>query len=183
MKTSLSPFGIAGCEQLKAGSVLISRKQHTEELLNRSVILILEHDETGATGIILNKPCISTDETTGEEPLYYGGTYDTHRVGILLDSDRDTTHAVEICEGIYYSERCEILSSKNFRDAIKVSGLKAFIGFTVWQPGQLSAEIENNDWWVSEAQLKELTSMGNYAWEKMTFKAINSSQPVYSVFN
>src|SRR4051812_10355363 len=130
MKTSLSPFLVSSCG-LKAGSVLISRKKNSEELLNRSVILILEHDETGTTGIILNKPGISPESTCENEPLYYGGTYDTHRVGVLLDSDHGTTRAVKICEGIYYSERCVILSSKDFRKALNDSCLKAFIGFTV----------------------------------------------------
>jgi putative transcriptional regulator len=183
MKTSLTTFRISSCEHLKAGSVLISRKKHSEELLNRSVILILEHDETGSTGIILNKAGISPEGTDENEPLHYGGTYDTHRIGVLLDNDHCASRAVKICEGIYYSERCEVLERKNFRESMISMGLKAFIGFTVWQPGQLEEEVQNHDWWISEPDFEELRMTGKYTWERMTIKATKALRPAQPAFN
>ena len=50
------PNSKAACiSMLKPGNVLVSQCFLDNELLDRSVILILEHDETGSTGVILNK--------------------------------------------------------------------------------------------------------------------------------
>ena len=146
-------------DQIQPGRVLIARKHMNDELLNRAVILILEHDETGTTGIILNKSSIPTHQHSrdkSEERIYYGGTYDTHRVGVILSDNSFTQKAIKISNGIYYSENYFLLKEKNFSEAMHAANLKAFIGFTVWRPGQLEHEVENNNWWIDDFNTDEL---------------------------
>ncbi|MFL5764085.1 MAG: YqgE/AlgH family protein [Bacteroidia bacterium] len=173
MTTSVLPSVYLSLEGLRPGSVLISRKKNKEELLNKSVVLILEHDETGSTGIVINKPAIFPDEQEGAEPLHYGGTYETHRVGILLNDDSCEGRPVWITDGLFYCERCELLNRHNFRETLIKSGLKAFIGLTVWQAGELEQEIASGNWWMSEFT-KDLLAEQVCSWERMTFRVLKA---------
>lgn len=153
-------------DQIKPGRVLIARNPMKDELLNKSVILILEHDETGSTGIILNKKSISFDPAPeSEEIIYYGGSYDTHRVGVILSENNSPQKAIKISDEIYYSENHFLLKEKNFSQALNTANLKAFIGFTVWKSGQLEQELENNDWWVDDFKTSELFIKDMDLWE------------------
>jgi putative transcriptional regulator len=161
--------------QIKAGKVLIARKCMNDELLNKSVILLLEHDETGSTGIILNKCGISSEleGSKKDELICYGGTYDTHRVGVILDTEHLAKRAIKIAEGIYYSENCSLFQEKNFKQAIHAANLKAYIGFTVWQAGQLEQEIDTNKWWIDEFSTEDLKTASIGLWEHRALKLAN----------
>lgn len=182
-----SRLKINTAQQIKPGKILVAQKFMAEELLNRSVILILEHDETGSTGLILNKPGIpiSNDHHAAEikEPIYYGGTYDTHRVGVLLEDDKLATKAIKIAEGIYYSENCILFQEKNFREAMNRANLKAFIGFTVWQGGQLELELEGNKWCISDFNADDLHKTGNAdLWEHKILQVSNTGGSLNPAF-
>ena len=70
-----------GIHAIKPGSVLIAQKIFGNELLDRSVILILEHDETGSTGVILNKSNFFSKSLSvlSNRDIGYGGSYDPQR--------------------------------------------------------------------------------------------------------
>jgi putative transcriptional regulator len=170
-------------DQIQPGRVLIARKHMNDELLHRSVILILEHDETGTTGIILNKTAISPSPAQlvrKEERIYYGGTYDTHRVGIILSDNSFAQKSIRISDGIYYSENCFLLNEKNFHEAMDIANLKAFIGFTVWKPGQLEKEIDDNNWWIDDFTFDELRAVKDVdLWE---YKLLQT-ETMYGLFH
>ena len=160
--------------QIKAGQILIAQKFMNDVLLHRSVVLILEHDETGSTGIILNKPAISIKsleipEENGQ--AQYGGTYDIQRTGYILKDSWLAIRSVKIAEGIYYSENCF--------PGNDLKRIKSFFGFTVWNAGQLEQEINENKWWVDDFKVEELYDPKNE--DLWTSKLLNSEN-MYGLF-
>jgi putative transcriptional regulator len=119
-----------------------------------SVILIVEHDEDGALGIILNRPLpLTLDQVAEESDLTYagsseatawrGGPVEPQR-GILLvhgglpgaeDTVLDFTHFV--------SHRKDLLEDL-FADP--EARFRLFLGYAGWGPGQLDGELAQGAW-------------------------------------
>src|SRR4051812_14562421 len=75
-------------KNVDVGSVIIAQPFWKDERYSRSVIIILNHDSSGSTGIILNKQTtLSLNEAipaiTEDLPLNYGGPFDTHTVSFI----------------------------------------------------------------------------------------------------
>src|SRR5206468_3530109 len=78
-------------KEVEVGSLLIAKPFWQDIKYNRSVIILLNHDNVGSTGIILNKqttllvndalPLLNTSL-----PLFYGGPFDTHTISYFHDN-------------------------------------------------------------------------------------------------
>lgn len=119
-----------------------------------TVVLIVEHDEEGALGVILNRPLPLTLEKVSEEgDLQYsgdseatawrGGPVDPQR-GIILvqgglpepeDTVVDLTHFV--------SHRKDLLEQLLAEPEAR---FRLFLGYAGWGPGQLDGEIAQGAW-------------------------------------
>lgn len=119
-----------------------------------SVVLIVEHDEEGALGVILNRPLPLALEQVGAEggmaylgpedaTAWRGGPVDPQR-GILLvqgglpeaeDTVVDLTHFV--------SHRRDLLESLLGDPQAR---FRLFLGYAGWSPGQLEEELEAGAW-------------------------------------
>ena len=162
---------------VKPGNVLIAQQLWNNELLSRSVILILEHDETGTTGIILNKSTLVSESLSmlTNKKLHYGGTYDTHRVG-FIHSIKDLSRAVQISDEVYFSEN---LAELEKHPAADPSRIKAFVGFTVWEAGQLEQELAERKWSVNDFRMEELQQVNDN--ELWGYKLLSSGN-MYGLF-
>lgn len=119
-----------------------------------SVVLVVEHDEEGALGLILNRPLPLALAQVGEEggfpyrgpeeaTAWRGGPVDPQR-GILLaqgglpepeDTVVDLTHFV--------SHRKDLLESLMEDPSAR---FRLFLGYAGWSPGQLDQELEVGAW-------------------------------------
>jgi putative transcriptional regulator len=119
-----------------------------------TVVLVVEHDEEGALGVILNRPLPLTLSQVCEEgqmtyagakesTAWRGGPVDPQR-GILLvqgglpedeDTVLDFTHFV--------SHRKDLLEDLL---ADPEARYRLYLGYAGWGPGQLDTEIEEGAW-------------------------------------
>ena len=119
-----------------------------------SVVLLVEHDEEGALGIILNRPLhLALEQICRESGIMYngpdeatawrGGPVDPQR-GIILvkgglpgddDTVLDLTHFV--------SHRKDLLEELM---ADPTTTYRLFLGYAGWGPGQLDMELEQGAW-------------------------------------
>jgi putative transcriptional regulator len=162
--------------EIKPGKVLIAQKFWENELLHRSVILILEHDETGSTGIILNKAKFIAQTVpfyNASEALLYGGTFDSHRLG-FIHQIKNLARTIKISDDIYYSENCLQLQKKISEGELNTRQVKAFMGFTVWNEGQLEKEMIEKKWWIDNFKMSELQEVeSDKLWEYKLMKKGN----------
>ncbi|HHH53126.1 MAG TPA: YqgE/AlgH family protein, partial [Bacteroidetes bacterium] len=94
--------------KIKKGDLLVSQPFMVDGNFRRSVVLLVEYNEEGALGFILNRPIdFSVDELMPDFPDfnaqgYFGGPVATntihfvHKVGELLEN------SVEVYDGIYW---------------------------------------------------------------------------------
>lgn len=130
-----------------------------------TVIYMVEHDENGAMGLVINRPFVKgpigdflkslgvEEETAkGEVILHYGGPVEPEKIFVLHSADYTGKGTKIVSGGISVTANVEIV-----RDIAqgKGPGRSIFaIGYAGWAPGQLEAEIKANGWFVIPADEK-----------------------------
>ena len=161
----------AGAAQAKvenlSGQLLIAAPDLTDRNFSRTVVYMLSHDESGALGLVVNEPMgevplqlllkgLRSEEaepeqgpgTPGEKILvHYGGPVDPGRGFILHSTDVMPPDSVRLGEDIAVSGKQELLEVLVGED--RPEHLMVFFGYSGWAPGQLEAEIERGDWYIS----------------------------------
>jgi putative transcriptional regulator len=148
-------------DTLETPVFLIAMKQVVDPFFHRSVVLLLEHDEGGSFGMIVNRPTDVSmlDLLAGlgvtwagalDAPSWFGGPVQPG-VGTVLygaeepaEEGEDVSHEIE--GGLHISRDIRVLTRLA---AAPPSELRLFLGYAGWGPGQLSQEIERNDWLVA----------------------------------
>ena len=141
--------------------LLVASPQLMDPNFARTVVLITEHNEEGAMGIVLNRPATTTvDEAAPEledlvEPgddVFVGGPVQPSSVIVLAEWDSPDDAAVRVFDGIGFvgadADPDEL--------ARTVSRARVFAGFAGWSTGQLEAELERDDWILEPAQADDV---------------------------
>ncbi|MEA3287814.1 MAG: YqgE/AlgH family protein [Candidatus Marinimicrobia bacterium] len=144
------------------GHILIAMPHLTDPYFGRSLVLICEHDDQGAMGLIINKSfedesvkdifqtLIVNDNAINEviSPIYFGGPVDLERGFLLHGADFLTDETMQI------NNTFSLTSNSNIIEAIKAGHgpqqFKLMLGYAGWGTGQLEREIENGDWLFQE---------------------------------
>lgn len=121
-----------------------------------TVVLIGSHDESGAVGVILNRPL---DVTVAQavptlaglagptEPLFQGGPVAPQEAVLLVDVAAPGLLDVPVLENIgFLTGDVPAEFSGDIRRA------RVFLGHAGWGPGQLEAELEAGGWIVEPAR-------------------------------
>ncbi len=146
-------------EGLGKGVFLVASETLSDPNFSQTVVLLLEYDETGAVGLIVNRPTeISLASVLpGEEELkdrhelvFIGGPVDKSQLFLLLRSASLPRQSEEIVDGVYVSTSLgtlrEILAEES-----TVAAFQAYAGYSGWGPGQLDAELIRGDWLIAPA--------------------------------
>jgi putative transcriptional regulator len=145
-----------------AGSLLISEPLLADGFFKRSVVLVSEHDTTGALGFILNKLTdvklndAVDDFPVFDAPLFFGGPVDTdtlfyiHTMGHLFED------AKEIIQGVYLGGDYDRLKFLIDTKQINNKQIRFYAGYSGWSEKQLEREITQHSWMLGHAN-KEFT--------------------------
>jgi putative transcriptional regulator len=142
------------------GQLLIAGPALMDHNFWRTVVLVVEHSEEGAFGLVLNRP---SETNVGEavqeleelvdpgEPLFIGGPVQPSSV-IVLGRFEDPSDAALLAfddVGVLGGGR-----SIEERSAGLLAG-RAFVGHAGWGAGQLDSELERGDWILEPARLQD----------------------------
>lgn len=138
------------------GSLLIATPQLRDSPFSRTVVLLIQHDENGAVGIVLNRTINETvsnlwKHVSGEPcevdlPVNMGGPVS----GPLM-----ALHCVKpLCEletpaGIYVASSRECLQKLVHQSK---SPFRVYVGHAGWGGGQLEQELSNGYWYTAPAR-------------------------------
>jgi putative transcriptional regulator len=144
-----------------AGHLLVAAPSMRDPHFERAVILIIQHDRSGAVGIIINKPIGKTSiaslfetpgqgrDVHGEVRVFLGGPVQPEAGSVVHSADYRRPETVVVSDRLSMTSSLDIL-----RDIGAKKGpakiLVAF-GYTGWGPNQLEREIEAHAWGVAEA--------------------------------
>lgn len=139
------------------GQLLVAAPSLMEPNFHRTVVLVAEHDEEGALGLVLNRPLETEVAEAAPELallasdgdlLYSGGPVQPSGAVVLADFvDRDAA-------GLLVLGSIGLPASEQEPDALAeaVTRARVFAGHSGWGPGQLDAELEADGWIVGPAE-------------------------------
>ncbi|WP_156229527.1 YqgE/AlgH family protein [Corynebacterium comes] len=143
------------------GMLLVAAPGMFSEEFNRSVVLIIEHNEQLTFGVNLaSRSDLAVFNIMPEwlpavakpQALYIGGPLNQQSVvglamtkaGVDID---DTEHLNRLANRLAHVD----LRAEPGDVAELVEGMRLFAGYAEWSPGQLAGEIERGDWYVTPA--------------------------------
>ena len=125
------------------------------DYFRRTVILMVEHTEEGAFGVVLNRASESTvgeavpalaDLAGADEPVQIGGPVATDSVVVLGEFD-DPEASPKVVVGD--------LGVVDPEEAAAVRRVRIYAGHAGWGPGQLEGELENEAWLIEPASSQD----------------------------
>ena len=136
---------------------LIASPQLTDDFFDHSLVYLIEHNEEGAFGVVVNKSApaklseIVDDlaDMTNTPPLMVGGPVNRNVVLFLHDNNPEQEESMELFDGVCLSSTAGFLD--NLRTGRAPVRCCAFIGSSGWAPGQLDEEIAADAWLVVPA--------------------------------
>lgn len=146
----------------RKGRLLVASPSLVDENFNRAVVLVLEHNEEGSLGLVLNRPSglaatealperISSLLPEGEE-IYKGGPVQREAVIVLadfVDAEKAASIAFDTVGIVDPDGALEDLS-------LHVRTARAFGGYAGWGAGQLEREIEEDAWIDAVGQVEDV---------------------------
>jgi putative transcriptional regulator len=138
------------------GHLLVAGPSLIDPNFRRTVVLVGEHSEDGALGVVLNRSSESTvaeavPELTaivdGDEPVHVGGPVQSSAIVVLADFV-DVERA-----GSLVLDTVGFLPAEVDPDELgELRRARVFAGYAGWAPGQLEEELEEGSWIVEPAQ-------------------------------
>jgi putative transcriptional regulator len=166
-------------DRFLGGKLLIATPMIGDPRFDRSVILMCDHSDEHAMGIIINKPVsglrlpelfdqlgIETDTTAPDRAVLLGGPVERDR-GFVLHSDDFAADGstLPVSAGIGLTATKDILEAIASDHPPRRSVLA--LGYAGWGPGQLEDELTANAWLVADPDEALIFSDTNdNKWEK-----------------
>ena len=145
--------------------LLLARPELRDPNFGGSVVMVLNNIGHAPAGLIVNRPTRVTvaqlfpeiESIAGRhDKVYFGGPVQmTSRVSFLFRSEIEPEKAARVLDGIYLSTDHTLLRNLLARDD-PMDGLRVFVGYSGWSPGQLEAEIARGDWTLAPADADAL---------------------------
>ncbi len=138
------------------GRLLIAGPTLLDPNFVRTVVLIGEHNEDGALGVVLNRPSETTvgeavpdleDLTDADDPVHVGGPVQPSAVLVLAEYEQPD-QAQQLVTG---SVGFVAVDEEGDRVATALGRARVFAGYAGWGPGQLETELERDDWIVADS--------------------------------
>ncbi len=152
------------------GQLLVAGPDLLDPNFRRSVLLIGEHGEEGAMGVVLNRPSAVSvadavpplaelvDET---ELVYVGGPVQPQAIVVLGDFRDPTEAGTLVLDSIGFLPG-EIESAAEVGSLMRA---RVFAGYAGWGPGQLESEIADEAWFVEGATPEDVfTEKPDHLW-------------------
>jgi putative transcriptional regulator len=150
-----------GVETLR-GKLLIAGPNLHDPNFARTVVLVGEHNEDGALGVILNRPSDTpvaeavpdlADLVDDGAPVHVGGPVQPSAVLVLAEFAAPEATQTMVCGTIGFLALDEE-EEKATRTATKRA--RVYAGYAGWGPGQLEAELERDDWIIEDADPEDV---------------------------
>ena len=163
---------------------IVATDNLNDSRFKNAVIIMLDHDEKGALGIVINKPIgIFTlgsllknlnDQNIEEKkiynvklPIYWGGPLDNNKIFIIHSKDyknNNTKNYKNVSITSDYKALLDIAQKKGPKNSLVIVGLSA------WTLGQLDGEIDKGHWNLSEVSEEILFEKNNEIKHQMATK-------------
>lgn len=174
-------------EPLQTGKLLIASPFTNDYHFSRAVVLLIEHNEQGSTGIVVNKnfhyhtwlnDLVPALEFAPRIPVYKGGPVDRKMI-FILHTLKEIEASYPIGNGLYMNGDFEAIQQYILEGNPTEGVLRAFIGYAGWDKGQLETELTENAWIVGQTH-KEALLKTNY--RELWYNSLSSMGGKYALW-
>jgi putative transcriptional regulator len=140
-----------------AGQLLVALPSLSDPRFTRTVIYMVKHDASGATGLIINRPIgdvpisvllkqtgLPETGATGSIKLHVGGPVEPTRISVLHSDDYKGPETTLLAGGMAVTSQPDILEAIVAGKGPRRAHFN--VGFAGWGPGQLEEEIRDGYW-------------------------------------
>ena len=154
-----------------APALLLSMPQLRDPNFSRTVVLLCEHSEEGAFGLVVNRPLVTsgrvivnlepapeesrqpaeTVATERELQVWVGGPVEPQRSWMLVGNEPDANEEARgrrIADALYLSTSPDLL--RRLLEPDPPPRTRLVVGYSGWAPGQLEAELQASAWLMSD---------------------------------
>ncbi|SNR50827.1 putative transcriptional regulator [Lutibacter agarilyticus] len=135
-----------------------------DKSFNRSVIYLTEHSKEGSIGFILNKPTefILSDlmpEIESDFMIYNGGPVEQENLYFIHQLPELIPNSIQISDDIYWGGNFDALTDLLNSNSIDKSKIRFFLGYSGWSEEQLTEELKESTWIVTENKFQNLLNI------------------------
>ena len=151
------------------GQLLVASSQLADPNFARTLVLLIQHNQDGAFGVVVNRPLTKTIQELWREvgsmpchsrqPIYAGGPVPGPLVSLHT---RRKLAETEPAPGVYFAAK------KQHLDQLVLSeepAYKIFVGHAGWGAGQLESELDQGAWRTLPATTACVFSTDEMLWE------------------
>lgn len=194
------PYGGAAPPERLVGQLLVAGPRLADPNFARRVVLVLDHGEHGAVGVVIDRPGgVAVGEilpqwhslATAPAELFTGGPVARNAlIGLVRLAARPTTTDDSLLERSGWRMLVDAerpvgtvdLSSDPSLIADSLVGARIFSGYAGWDADQLESEIEEGSWYVVPAEARDPISADPEGLWRRVLKRQGGAQAVVSGF-
>lgn len=179
MESVAAPVGVQNgtvTADRTTGRLLVSTPLLDDGVFHRSVILVLQHDDNGAQGVVLNKPLGAEvdavlpgwgEHIAAPQTLFQGGPVQMDSALGLVTVPGDEVLPPG-SQRLFGSVAIIDLDTPPLLVMPEVGGLRIFAGYAGWSGGQLEGELRRGSWFVVDSAAGDLlTDDPEHLWERV----------------
>ncbi|MEL6624102.1 MAG: YqgE/AlgH family protein [Bacteroidota bacterium] len=136
------------------GRFLISEPFMADQNFQRTVVFLVEHNEQGSLGFVLNRQISSKihevvdDVLPHESPVFIGGPVEPNTLHFIHQFP-EVPGSKEVFEGVFFGGDFDVLRQGMNTGNYTADQLLFFVGYSGWGAGQLEGELERKSWIVA----------------------------------
>jgi putative transcriptional regulator len=163
--------------------MLVATPIITEPPFSRTVVALIEHDDEGALGLIINLPSDlpvaeflpeATADVVPPKVIFVGGPVGTDSaLGVVMAEEANSVRRSPFA-GVSLVDPTD--------PELERSDMRVFGGFAGWSPGQLEAEIREGAWWSVSAHREDFFAQDPESLWEATVRRVKGRTPLYATF-
>ncbi len=135
-----------------AGRLLVATPSLLDPNFYRTVVLMIEHDEDGALGVVLNRPLEipvadyleEWEYLVADPPVVFSGGPVQPEVALAVANGPHSTGDLSAL----IMEDIQLIDLDLDPAVVTFERIRVFSGYAAWAPRQLEGEINEGAWWI-----------------------------------
>lgn len=174
MNLNLDIFKIKSNNVLpQKGRILIAEPFLPGSYFNRSIVFLVEHNENGSVGFILNKPVdfqiadFYAELPGYSEKIYMGGPVSIDSLYYIHTLGEHIPGSIPIIGNLSWGGNFDHLKDLINTGFAKSYQVRFFLGYSGWDKNQLSEELKEDSWLVADIAPEMVFKSKSQLWKDM----------------
>lgn len=154
------------------GKLLLASPQMADPNFHRTVVLIIEHNEEGAFGLVLNRTSdkslkqvwerVTDEPCDSDQPLHVGGPVGGPLIAV---HQHDVFSDLQLLPGVHLATEKQKLHQLVQQKELPY---RIYVGYAGWGSGQLESELDAGAWITTAATADYIFFDADDLWKKVS---------------